>query len=550
MLSVNSSINKQSNLDPSLEQIDDFITVFLRLINDIIKCVEDVSLNVENIIGQSTRLTTNSQVNISDLQKNQTRIFEMYNLLKENLENTGNIKNTFVVVNDSIVERQTHIIDAINEYKIIQESINVSKKSIDVLVNNTKEVAGIINTINEISQQTNMLALNASIEAARAGEFGKGFSIVANEVKKLSTQTSDATNSISKVLKKITNEALTTQNDIAKTNNILDYQISVLEETINSINKITQMLINTVTSFQTLTDQNTQSYDTCTNINAASSDVVESIKNDTITIKEIDNSVKYQSESIFQLTTSTNNLKHMSKKIFSLLQPDNNTIIAITEEYQPFIIESNDINYQGIDIDIIREICNRNNIKFKLFFAPFDLSLDLLKDGVVDMIPTISYTEQRKEFINFTNSLRDESEYMLVTDKKCKKDFNSYNDMKNCRIGIIGGYTYPSNFLNDKNIRKDENYKLDTLFHKLLKNQIDAIMLNNYVGKYYINSNKLHTEINISKYALIANEKFDARIGLSKTKKTEMLVELFNKELKNLSEEGKLKKIEDKYVTI
>ena len=216
ILSVNSSINKQSNLDPSLEQIDDFITVFLRLINDIIKCVEDVSLNMENISGQSTRLTTNSQVNISDLQRNQTRIFEMYNLLKDNLENTRSIKNTFVVVNDSIVERQTHIIDAINEYKIIQESINVSKESIDTLVNNTKEVAGIINTINEISQQTNMLALNASIEAARAGEFGKGFSIVANEVKKLSTQTSDATNSISRVLKKITNEALTTQNDIAE----------------------------------------------------------------------------------------------------------------------------------------------------------------------------------------------------------------------------------------------------------------------------------------------------------------------------------------------
>jgi len=216
ILSVNSSINKQSNLDPSLEQIDDFITVFLRLINDIIKCVEDVSLNMENISGQSTRLTTNSQVNISDLQRNQTRIFEMYNLLKDNLENTRSIKNTFVVVNDSIVERQKHIIDAINEYKIIQESINVSKESIDTLVNNTKEVAGIINTINEISQQTNMLALNASIEAARAGEFGKGFSIVANEVKKLSTQTSDATNSISRVLKKITNEALTTQNDIAE----------------------------------------------------------------------------------------------------------------------------------------------------------------------------------------------------------------------------------------------------------------------------------------------------------------------------------------------
>lgn len=540
--------NKENNTNNSAKQIDKFIVLFLQFINDITKYSEYLSLNMKNISEKSTILTTNSQLHILDLQNTQTQIEGMHNLLKSNSKISEGIKDTFKTVNENVAERQQHIVDAINEYKVIRENINLSKESIDKLVNYTNEVGGTINTINDISREINMLALNASIEAARAGEYGKGFSVVAKQVKKLSSETNEATNNISKMLKTITDRALVTQEDIGKTINILNSQSTMLKETVNSIGHITQMVGNTLNSIEELSDKNVQSYGTCTSVNSSSSIVVQSIENDMITIKEIDTSLKSQDCCIEDLANSTSSLKNLSENLFNLLEFDNNTIIAITEEYPPFVIENEDINNQGIDVDIVRQICARNNINFKLFFAPFDLSLELVKNGVVHMIPTISYTDQRNKFINFTNSYRDENKFILITNKQSNNTFHCYNDMKGCKVGIISMYTYPCNFLKDKNIIKDENYKLDTLFHKLLKNQIDAILLNNYIGDYYIRTNKLQTEVNISQYILSTNENFDVRLGLSKSKNTEELAELFNRELGNLNKEGIVKKIESKYL--
>lgn len=540
--------SEKSSMDKSSKQIDDCIALFLKFINDIIKYSEYLSLNMKDISAQSTILTDNSQLHIVDLEKTQTQIKDMHKLLSNNSKISENIKDTFKTVNDNVVERQKRVIDGINQYKIVQDNIKLSKESIDNLVNYTIKVQGTINTINAISKQISMLALNASIEASRAGEYGKGFSVVADEVKKLSNETNEATNDISKVLNNITNSALTTQGDIEKTINILDSQASMLEETVNSIDQIVQMVVKTLNNVETLTDKNIQSSDTCTNVNSTASVVLDSIGNDMTTIKEIDNSLKSEDSCIQKLVKSTSDFKYLSKNLFNLLAEEKNTIVAVTEEYPPFVIESEDINNQGIDIDIIREICRKNNINFKMFFAPFDLSFELVKEGVVHMIPTLSYTEERNKCINFTNSYRNESKFILITSKQANKTFNCYDDMKDCKIGIVSMYTYPSNFLKDKNIIKDENYKLDTLFCKLLKNQIDGVLLNDYIGKYYINYNKLESKVNISKYVLNANENFDARLGLSKGKNTEKLTEIFNEELKNLSKEGILKKIESKYI--
>jgi hemerythrin-like metal-binding protein len=95
----------------------------------------------------------------------------------------------------------------------VQEARDTSDK-IKILESNVSRIGEIVNLINDIADQTNMLALNANIEAARAGEAGKGFAVVASEVKALANQTSQATEEIGNQIKQIQKATLDSVNAI------------------------------------------------------------------------------------------------------------------------------------------------------------------------------------------------------------------------------------------------------------------------------------------------------------------------------------------------
>jgi methyl-accepting chemotaxis protein len=105
------------------------------------------------------------------------------------------------------------------------------KDSVGALLGETSKINSFVETIRNISAQTNLLSLNASIEASRAGEAGKGFAVVAEEIRNLAAESTKAAGEIKKMVEKINDQTKMSSGSVARAREIANEQFELMNQT-------------------------------------------------------------------------------------------------------------------------------------------------------------------------------------------------------------------------------------------------------------------------------------------------------------------------------
>ncbi len=318
---------KKDELEKNNEHVQNILTSVQSLSKNLLDAgtaLSDISDNetasAEELAATSEQLLTSSNqlsVKTEESMTNLNELKEWEAVVADNVETVESTSKDLLAKsqdNEKLLN-ELHVIN-----KEVLDSMQMTVAVADKLSEAVKEIGVTLNLINEISESTNLLALNASIEAARAGEAGKGFAVVAQEVGNLANSTQHSLSEVELVIARVQSNVNEMSRYIDENSHKLGKQNEYYENVFRGMQDMTELLKASVTAISTMGDAHGKQADVIRNTVSINHDIAESIRNENEQFASINAMVEANVKDIEEMTVQIGSINGMADEINQLLK--------------------------------------------------------------------------------------------------------------------------------------------------------------------------------------------------------------------------------------